>query len=66
MQELRIHIVSPEWAEDEYQRIEEFYKKNRHIGNSIRDPEELMKSIEDNKAFMITDKANGNLLVDGI
>jgi hypothetical protein len=62
MQELRIQIVSPDWSKKAYDKIQEFYNKHRDEGNSIRDPEVLMKTIEDNKAYLITDNKTECLL----
>lgn len=61
MQVLRIHTVSPEWAEETYDEIQYFYKENRDKFNTIRDEEVLLKAIRDHNAFLVSDKEHGEM-----
>jgi hypothetical protein len=62
MKGLKIRIAASEWASEEYARIQAFYEKNRDEGNAVRDPEVLIKTVEDNKAYLIEESDSKELV----
>lgn len=62
MARLRIRIASEEWASREFEAIQKFYQERWHNGNVIRDPRVLMQSILDNKAYLLENADNDELL----